>query len=402
MSVRERAGSRHTVSTWPIVVVSGLITLITAAYLAHWGRGDGLDLHVYRAGIAAWRSGGNPYAGSFTVHHLHYTYPPFSLVALAPLTWLPFSITQCILWALSVGALAASVYAVSLVCGRSGGWGLATRSVAWASLSVLIVEPVRSALDYGQVDTILLGLVVVDLLVVPRRSRGVLVGLAAAVKLTPLLFLLLPLLERDWRTFSRALAAGLSATGLMWVFWPHVATTYWTKDVFDARRVGNIAYAGNQSLYGDLHRWPFPADGLTSLWIGLSAITVVVGLSIAHRCVVERRRVAALLALALVALLISPVSWTHHWVWLALVPPILLLDHDQVPSRPVRRMLWLLFAVSVAAPYWWFTSGVGSKCLGDALSLTAFVTVLVWGRHQAGTVSPSRSIMLPPMTRRRS
>jgi alpha-1,2-mannosyltransferase len=230
----------------------------------------------------------------------------------------------------------------------------------------------------------------------------VLVGLAGAVKLTPLLFLLLPLLERDWKTFGRALAAALAATGLMWVFWPHVATTYWTKDVFAARRVGNIAYAGNQSLYGDLHRWPFPSDGLTSLWIGLSAVTIVMGLAIAHRCVVERRRVAALLALALVALLISPVSWTHHWVWLALVPPILLRDHGQVPSRPVRRMLWFLFALSVAAPYWWFSSGVGSKCLGDALSLAAFATVLVWGRHQAGTVNPSRSIMLPPMTSRRS
>jgi alpha-1,2-mannosyltransferase len=383
-------------------LVSGLLTLITAAYLAHWGRGDGLDLHVYRAGIAAWRSGGNPYTGSFTVHHLHYTYPPFSLLALAPLTWLPFSITQSILWALSVGSLAVSVYVVSLYCGRSAGWGLVAWSLAWATLSVLIVEPVRSALDYGQIDTVLLGLVVVDLLVVPRRARGVLVGLAAAIKLTPLIFLLLPLLERDWRTFSRALAAGLAATGLMWVLWPHVATTYWTKDVFAARRVGNIAYVGNQSLYGDLHRWPFPSDGLTSLWIGLSAVTVVVGLRIAHQCVVERRRVAALLSLALIALLISPVSWTHHWVWLALVPPILLLDHDQLPSRPVRRMLWLLFSVSVAAPYWWFASGVGSEYLGDALSLMAFATVLVWGLHQAGTVSPIRSIMLPPMTRRRS
>jgi alpha-1,2-mannosyltransferase len=402
MSVQERVGRWRTQSTWLIVFGSGLVTLITAAYLAHWGRGDGLDLQVYRAGIAVWRSGGNPYTGSFTVHHLHFTYPPFSLLALAPLTWLPFSVTQAILWALSVGALAASAYVVSLYCGRKGGWGLMAGSVGWASLSVLIVEPVRSALDYGQVDTVLLAMVVVDLLVVPRRTRGVLVGLAAAIKLTPLIFLLLPLLERDWKTLSRAVAGGLVVTGLMWVFWPHVAATYWTKDVLDARRVGNIAYAGNQSLYGDLHRWPFPSDGLTSLWIALSAVTVVVGLSVAHTCVVENRRAAALLSLALVALLISPVSWTHHWVWLALVPPILLLDHDQLPGRPVRSMLWLLFGISVAAPYWWFTSGVGSEYLGDALSLMAFATVLVWGLHHAGTVSPSRSIMLPPMTSRRS
>src|SRR5665811_763705 len=63
--------TRRTV-TW---IVTVLLVLLAAAYLAHWARGNGLDLRVYRAGIDSWRSGHNPYLGAFTIHHLHFTYP---------------------------------------------------------------------------------------------------------------------------------------------------------------------------------------------------------------------------------------------------------------------------------------------------------------------------------------
>jgi alpha-1,2-mannosyltransferase len=378
MSVDGDIGGGRAAPQWFLCPVSGLLVLLAAAYLAHWGRGDGLDLQVYRAGIEAWRGGHNPYAGRFTVHHLRFTYPPFALLALSPLAWTSFAVAQAILWLLSVGALAGATYVVSLRCGRRGGKRLVAWSLGWASLAVLVVEPVRSTLDYGQINTLLLCLVVVDLLVVPSRHRGILIGVAAAIKLTPLIFLFMPLLERDWKTFGRGIAGGLGATAVMWALWPNVVRTYWAHDLFAAKRVGNIAYVGNQSLYGDLHRWPFPPAGLPAVWLGLAIATAVIGLALTRRCLAQQRRVAAMFALAFTGLLVSPVSWTHHWVWVALIPPLLLLDHRQVPARSARKVLWLLFALGVLAPYWWFTTGAASEYLGDSLSLTALAVLAAW------------------------
>jgi alpha-1,2-mannosyltransferase len=368
-------------------LVTCLLVLIATAYLVHWVQKDGLDLQVYRAGISTWLDGRNPYNGAFTVHHLSFTYPPFALMALSPLTWAPFAATQIVLWVLSIGALAVAVY---VICGR-GGRNLLLQSLGWACLAVLVVEPVRSNLDYGQINTLLLCMVVVDLLVVPKRHRGWLTGLVAAIKLTPLVFLAIPLLERDWKTLSRGIAGALGASGLMWLFWPKVSRTYWTKDVFAVKRVGGVASVGNQSLNGLLHRWPFPSSGQSILWVVLSIATLITGLYVARRCLGHGRRGAAILSLAFVGLLTSPISWTHHWVWVALIPPVLLKVPKQVPSRLVRAILWVLFTVSVLAPYWWFSPGTAQYYLGNSLSLLAFILLVVWSAVEYRTHSRAQT-----------
>jgi alpha-1,2-mannosyltransferase len=358
---------------WLTPAITCGLVLIATVYLVHWARRDGLDLQVYRAGIATWLGGHNPYDGVFTVHRLSFTYPPFALLALSPLEWAPFATAQVALWLLSIGALAVAVY---VICGR-GGRKLLAQSLGWACLAVLVVEPVRTNLDYGQVNTLLLCMIVVDLLFVPRGHRGWLIGLAAAIKLTPLVFLAIPLLERDWKTLSRGMTGALGATGLMWL-WPNVSRTYWTKDVFDVKRVGGVVFVGNQSLNGLLHRWPFPSSGEFSLWVVTSVATLIMGLYVARRSLGEGRSGAAILSLAFVGLLISPISWTHHWVWVALIPPVLLKTPKQVPSRSVRAGLWLLFTVSVLEPYWWFPRGTNAHYLGDSLVLLAFILLVVW------------------------
>jgi alpha-1,2-mannosyltransferase len=220
-----RTRSRRVASPSLTYVVTGVMMVAAAVYLVRWGRAYGLDLQVYRAGIASWRSGHNPYDGVFTVHHLLFTYPPFALVALSPLAWAPFAATQILLWALSILALALAVYVVCRRGGSRSGWPLVARSLAWASLAVVVVEPVRTNLDYGQINTLLLALVVVDLLVVPKARSGWLIGLAAAVKVTPLIFVALPLLEREWKAVARSLSVLAGTTGLTWLLWPSAAKT---------------------------------------------------------------------------------------------------------------------------------------------------------------------------------
>ena len=199
MTTEVRRSDRRSLSPALTYLVAGVLFVCVVLYLALWGRRDGLDLQVYRDGIASLRGGHDPYVGSFTIHHLDFTYPPFALLVLFPLTWAPFAVTQVVLWALSLLALALAVYVVGRRSGLEGGAALAAQSLGWASLTVMLVEPVRSTLDYGQINTLLLALVVVDLLVVPRRHRGWLIGVAAAIKLTPLIFLAIPLLARDAR-----------------------------------------------------------------------------------------------------------------------------------------------------------------------------------------------------------
>lgn len=382
MTTEAHTTRRRMLPTSLIYPVAGLLVVGAAAYLAHWGRAYGLDLQVYRAGITSWHGGHNPYDGTFTIHHLHFTYPPFAFLALSPLAWAPFAATQIVLWALSIGALAFAVY---MVC-RCGGWvgrrSLLAGSLGWVGLTVIVVEPVRTNLDYGQINTLLLALVVVDLLVVPREHRGWLIGLAAAIKVTPLIFLAMPLLERDWKAVARGLGALAGTTGLTWLFWPSATKTYWTHDLFAAKRVGNVASVGNQSLNGLLHRWPFPSDGQTGILLVLVAATVVMGLFVAHRCLADDRRPAALFALALVGLLISPISWSHHWVWVALIPPLVVTDRGFLGRRSVTTALWVLFAVTILAPYWWFSTGAAAEVLSDCLALAGLGVLVAWSHSE--------------------
>ena len=64
----------------------------------------------------------------------------------------------------------------------------------------LLLEPLRRNTTYGQVNVFLLLLVLVDLVATRARGRGSLVGLAAAIKLTPMIYIFVFIFRRDWRT----------------------------------------------------------------------------------------------------------------------------------------------------------------------------------------------------------
>ncbi len=161
------------------------------AYLSVWGHRYGMDLEVYRYAANSWESGQNPYLLTFTGSGLSFTYPPFALIALWPLAWTPFPVTR------------------RLLC----------QAFTWACVSCIALEPVRSATDYGQIELVLMGIVTADLLT-PSRYRGIGTGLAAAVKLTPLAFVIVLAVSRDTKPVIRATATFLVCTGLPWLLWP--------------------------------------------------------------------------------------------------------------------------------------------------------------------------------------
>ncbi len=106
---------------------------------------------------------------------------------------------------------------------------------------MIVLEPARSGVDYGQIEFVLMFLVVADILVVPSFFRGIAIGVAAAIKLTPLFFVVILAVRRDWRSVSRVALSFVTCTGLAWLLWPGLSREYWYQDVIHPARVGAVA-----------------------------------------------------------------------------------------------------------------------------------------------------------------
>jgi alpha-1,2-mannosyltransferase len=179
--------------------------------------------------------------------------------------------------------------------------------------------PVSSNLRFGQVSLFLVALVLLDALaVVPPRWRGLATGLAAAVKLTPAIFVVWFWLAGQRRVALTAAATFVAATGLAWLVLPGESVRFWFTELRNVDRVGNIATGGNQSLNGALLRWDAPDAVRVALVATVGLAVVVLALVRAVRAQRNGEPLAAVVMVGAAGLVFSPVSWTHHQVWLVL------------------------------------------------------------------------------------
>ena len=245
---------------WPAVAL-----IAAAAALAGWLHSDLTDLHVYRHAGQALLDGLSPYAADDPVTGLPFTYPPFAAVVMLPLAVLPAQAAAAVWTAASVAALAAVVViALREVHLDARGW-----LVAALVIGALALEPVWQNLSFGQVNLVLMAAVVVDLTRPDRRFSGVLVGLAAAVKLTPLVFVVLLLLVGRRGAAGRAALTFLATIAVGFAIAPGAAASYWTLGLLDADRVGPPWLAHNQSAYGVLTRLLGESPSAL-LWLGIA------------------------------------------------------------------------------------------------------------------------------------
>lgn len=359
---------------WP--AAKTLALLVVALALGRWSiphESPLMDMDVYIRGARAVLDGEPLY--EVRAHDLPFTYSPFAAGVFGVLAVLPRPAAGALL----TGASLAAYAAVVVVCARRLG---VPRSVAaFVAVGGLALEPLFANFSLGQVNLLLVLLVVVDVLVLPPGRRGWLVGVAAGIKIVPALFALVFLLRRDWGALARS-AGGFVATVALGAVWaPRDSLFFWGGGFASVGRFGDDVgpRVDNQSL---LALW-LRLGGDASPGVGMALTAAGVSVSLAAWAAWRRLRagddVGALLAVALGSLLASPISWTHHWVWLVLL--LLLLA-----ARRRWVVLWALSAALWGGPAIYQSAGGGLaeldyvwwEHMGAALYTVVGLATLVW------------------------
>ncbi|MGA4839449.1 glycosyltransferase 87 family protein [Streptomyces sp. G45] len=289
------------------------------------------------------------YTGKFGIHGLPYLYPPFALLPFRALGGLDLTAAFRVVAAVSIAALALAAWASARLAGRRPGAATAGCALAVCG-AALWTEPILQNLDFGQVNLVLLALVITDLATPDRRPwKGVGVGLAAGLKLTPALFIVYLLVTRRYRAAAVATAAFAGTVLTGWAALPQASADFWGGAF--AGSPGGREYLANQSLNGVFVRFGQGAEGIGGPWWGaLCGLLVVAGLGAAAVASRRGRELVAVCVVGVLTLVCSPLSWTHHWVWIA---PVLVLAGDAaLRQRTARAWLWTggLFALFAAWP----------------------------------------------------
>lgn len=298
-----------------------------------------IDIDVYRMGGRCWLDGRPLYSGDTLFHtqsgaDLPFTYPPLSAIVFAPFALLSLPAASATITALTLVLLVVSTVIVLTrldVCGGTG-WAGITREPAsvrrcWVAIAlitpaVMFLEPVRSNFDFGQINAVLMTLVVAD--TVPRHPpirtmpRGLLLGLAIALKLTPAVFLVYFAVRRDGRAAVTALASFAGATLLGFLLAWRDSWEYWTTTIRDTDRIGNATLNTNQNIAAALARLGLGEGAHFVLWAAACVAVLALTVWAARRLLRsggDSGPVLALICVAMFGLAVSPVSWSHHWVW---------------------------------------------------------------------------------------
>jgi alpha-1,2-mannosyltransferase len=352
-ALRGQQGERWILVLGVLVFAAALTGRISLDLMSSSPRSGLLDLQVYRWGGLVARHSGDLYGGHFPYHRLRFTYPPIAALAFAGLSPLPLPALDWACTAASIASLAATLWLTwgalgyRRPAGRAGATLLAAGATMW-------LGPVQLTLGLGQVNLILMAIIVADLCLPDGRwLKGMGVGLAAGFKLTPLIFIPYLLLTRRPRAAAVSLGTFVLTIIVSLILLPSQARQFWFGRLFlDSRRTGDNAYVGNQSVHGLLARLVGDPSASHLPWAAGPVLIGVAGLAVAAWWSRRGYEMTGILTCALTGLLASPVSWSHHWVWaapaLAVAAGVALRRPS--PLRPAQRWaVWLgLGALAVA------------------------------------------------------
>jgi alpha-1,2-mannosyltransferase len=355
---------------WRVMQVTIVALLVNAGWVLFGKIPYRIDIEVYRMGGQAWLDGRSLYAGDATFHtliglDLPFTYPPLSAILFSPFAWMPFPVASVTITVITLVLVLLSTW---IVLTRLAVWPASslTKEPAWlrrawlaagiVALAVMYLEPIDANFDFGQINVVLMTLVIADCL--PRRTpwpRGMLLGVAIALKLTPAVFLLYFILRRDGRAALTALgtfvAASLLGCALAW----RDSVEYWTTTIRHTDRIGSAALNTNQNIAGALARLGLDKSTHFILWTLACFAVLAVTIWAVRRVLAAadggksgEAPTLALMCVALFGLVVSPVSWSHHWVWA--LPTV--ITGAVIAYRRRNLALGLVTAIGVVLMMW--------------------------------------------------
>lgn len=447
----------------PIAQILGWLCLLGATYPQMYDKDYKLpqhfDVYVYWYALNNWFSGNSLYDWYALPDYKMYpfTYPPFGAWALSPLTWFDYETAA----RLMIMAIALQTAVIVALVGRSLGWswGSAFAIAPWAAILVQqCLEPFTQSVGFAQVNTAMMALVMIDVAAPPSwKGRGVASGLAAAIKLTPAIAVLIFLLRRQWRSAITMVATSLAVTLLSWVISPGESARFFFDAMWDPQRAGDAYYTSNQNLKGFVAR-ALPENTWSIAWAITVALALVAAVWLCLRIqaaatsvvtphvisddaapgplnaaapatgatvsaasaalaapagdVVELaasdavaapsavvtapapvlpENLATLLTAAVImtlGLLVSPITWSHHWVWGLASVVALIAVALRLKSAPLAAVALVQGALFIMAPHWWFSHGqvnelhwnVVEQLVGSSYTLAAIASgvALAW------------------------
>lgn len=449
-----RAGFYATVRA-PIVQILGWLCLLGATYPQMYGKDYKLpqhfDVYVYWYALNNWFSGNSLYDWYALPDYKMYpfTYPPFGAWALSPLTWFDYETAA----RLMIMAIALQTAVIVALVGRSLGWswGSAFAIAPWAAILVQqCLEPFNQSVGFAQVNTAMMALVMIDVAAPDSwKGRGVASGLAAAIKLTPAIAVLIFLLRRQWRSAITMVTTSLAVTLLSWVISPGESARFFFDAMWDPQRAGDAYYTSNQNLKGFVAR-ALPENAWSITWAIAVALALVAAVWLCLRIQAAATSVVTphiisddaapgplnaaapatgatvsaapaapagdavelaapsavattpaapalpenlttLLTAAVImtlGLLVSPITWSHHWVWGLASVVALIAVALRLKSAPLAALALVQGALFIMAPHWWFPYGqvnelhwnVAEQLVGSSYTLAAIASgvALAW------------------------
>ena len=344
------------------VVAAGVVVLAALPavlrYLVFWPLDQWqVDVDVYRQAGVSILYGREIYSAMTEAPQLlPFTYPPFAAFLAVPLALVPFGVAGWLWTAAQVVATTAIVgYAGYRLIHRAGSWS--PLALAALTAPMLWLHPVGDGIRFGQVNAFIVLLCLLDMVEprprwLARVPRGVLIGVATAIKLTPGVFVVHLLVTRRWREAATAVGTAVGVSLGAWVLLPEASFTFWGGALQDPARLGPNAGTANQSMRGFLLRMGADDTAGTVLWLGLVVVVGVLGFALARRFFRAGDPVGEVATVGLLACLLSPVAWVHHYHWVVVVVFALLGER---PEESPRRM-WAAAGVTafftMRLPWW--------------------------------------------------
>jgi len=338
-------------------VVAGTVIAAVLAVRAFGRSYIFFDLRIYHGAVAWWWSGDGLYEYVAPDVTLGFTYPPFAAIVMLPMAALPIGAAGVVNAVASLTALAVVLAALLVPIADQCGWPR-WFAVALAVPLAAATEPVRETIGYGQVNLLLFGLIMADLVALRWRFQsagrpvsgtllqrlwrqgawaGVGIGLASAIKLTPALFICYLLVSRQWRPALTAIGTAVGVTLGAFVVASRDSFTYFTSVIWQTERVGVADMTPNQSLAGVLARLYDSPDTPGLMWLAFAMLMLALGLSRAATAHAEGDELAAFTLVGLTSNVISPISWSHHLAFV--LPGILILADTARRRRAATRGL---------------------------------------------------------------